>query len=139
MILRPPRSTRTATLFPYTTLFRSPAPLEAFHVFGIVWEKGKIVWTVDGTPYATRVASEWSTSGSSDPAAPFDRPFHLILNLAVGGGLAAGRGVKGVDESGYPKFMEIDRSEEHTPELQSLMRSSYAVFCLNKKRLRPEP
>lgn len=85
-----------------------PAPLDGFHVFGIVWEKGKIVSTVDGKPYATRVASEWSTSGSADPAAPFDRPFHLILNLAVGGGLAEGRGLKGVDERGYPKIMEID-------------------------------
>ncbi|QCB54402.1 glycoside hydrolase family 16 protein [Sphingopyxis sp. PAMC25046] len=85
-----------------------PAPLDGYHVFGIVWEKGKIVWTVDGKPYATRVASEWSTSGSDDPAAPFDRPFHLILNLAIGGGLAEGRGLKGLDESGYPKIMEID-------------------------------
>jgi beta-glucanase (GH16 family) len=85
-----------------------PAPLDGFHIFGIAWEKGKIVWTVDGKPYATRVASEWSSSGSSDAAAPFDRPFHLILNLAVGGGLAEDRGLKGVDESGYPKKMEID-------------------------------
>ena len=85
-----------------------PGPLDGFHVFGIVWEKGKIVWTVDGKLYATRVASEWSSSGSTDPAAPFDRPFHLILNLAVGGGLAESRGLKGVDESGYPKNMEID-------------------------------
>ncbi len=85
-----------------------PTPIDGFHIFGIVWEKGKIVWTVDGKPYATRVASEWSGSGSSDPAAPFDRPFHLILNLAVGGGLAEDRGLKGVDESGYPKKMEID-------------------------------
>lgn len=85
-----------------------PAPLDGFHIFGIVWEKGRIVWTVDGKPYATRIASEWSTSGSSDPAAPFDRPFHLLLNLAVGGGLAEGRGLKGVDESGYPKIMEVD-------------------------------
>lgn len=85
-----------------------PGPLDGFHIFGIVWEKGKIVWTVDGKPYAMRIASEWSSSGSSDPAAPFDRPFHLILNLAVGGGLAEDRGLKGVDESGYPKKMEID-------------------------------
>lgn len=85
-----------------------PAPLDGFHVFGIVWQKGRIVWTVDGKPYAMRVASEWSSSGSSNPAAPFDRPFHLILNLAVGGGLAEDRGLKGVDENGYPKKMEID-------------------------------
>lgn len=85
-----------------------PAPVDGFHVFGIVWEKGKIVWTVDGKPYATRVAREWSSSGSTDPAAPFDRPFHLILNLAVGGGLAEDRGLKGFDDRGYPKIMEID-------------------------------
>lgn len=85
-----------------------PAPIDDFHIFGIVWEKGKIVWTIDGKPYATRVAGDWSSSGSTDPAAPFDRPFHLILNLAVGGGLAEGRGAKGVDERGYPKIMEID-------------------------------
>lgn len=85
-----------------------PGTIDDFHIFGIVWQKGRIVWTVDGQPYATRVAGDWSTSGSSDPAAPFDRPFHLILNLAVGGGLAEGRGLKGVDERGYPKIMEVD-------------------------------
>jgi beta-glucanase (GH16 family) len=85
-----------------------PAPIDGFHIFGIVWQRGKIVWTVDGKPYAKRVAGEWNSSGSADPAAPFDRPFHLILNLAVGGGLAEGRGLKGVDDRGYPKIMEID-------------------------------
>src|SRR3546814_14658560 len=101
---RPPRSTRTDTLFPDATRLRPvykgdetalPATLEAFHVFGIVWEKGKIVWTVDGKTYATRVASEWTPSGPSDPAAPFDRTFPLILNLAASGGLAEGRGLTG--------------------------------------------
>ncbi|WP_432767585.1 MAG: glycoside hydrolase family 16 protein [Sphingopyxis sp.] len=85
-----------------------PGALDDFHVFGIVWEQGRIVWTVDGQPYATQVAGDWNTTGSADPAAPFDRPFHLILNLAVGGGLAEGRGIKGVDPRGYPKIMEID-------------------------------
>lgn len=85
-----------------------PGALDDFHVFGIVWEAGKIVWTVDGKPYATQQAGDWSTTASSDPAAPFDRPFHLILNLAIGGGLAEGRGIKGVDDRGYPKAMEID-------------------------------
>lgn len=85
-----------------------PAPIDGFHVFGIVWTKEKIVWTVDGQPYATRVAQDWNTTGSGDPAAPFDRPFHLILNLAIGGGLAEGRGTKGVDEHGFPKNLVID-------------------------------
>jgi beta-glucanase (GH16 family) len=85
-----------------------PAPLDGWHVFGLVWEKGRIAWTIDGRVYATQVAGDWSTSGSSDPAAPFDRPFHLILNLAIGGGLAESRGIGGVDDRGYPKRMEID-------------------------------
>lgn len=84
------------------------APLDGWHVFGLVWRKGRIDWTVDGRVYATQVAGDWSTSASSDPAAPFDRPFHLILNLAIGGGLAESRGVGGVDAEGYPKRMEID-------------------------------
>src|SRR3546814_2417276 len=75
MIRRPPRSTRTDTLFPYTTLFRSLAPARG----------------------AEREA----------PAAPAPR-----LRLAD---------------------QRADRSEEHTSELQSLMRISYAVFCLKKK------
>ncbi|PZQ24162.1 MAG: glucan endo-1,3-beta-D-glucosidase [Sphingopyxis macrogoltabida] len=85
-----------------------PGSLDDFHVFGIVWKKGEIVWTVDGKPYATQRAGDWHTSGSDDPAAPFDRPFHLLLNLAIGGGLAEGRGAGGVDMAGYPKKMEID-------------------------------
>jgi beta-glucanase (GH16 family) len=85
-----------------------PAPIDGFHTYGIVWSAGKIVWTVDGRAYASQQAGDWRTAGSSDPAAPFDRPFHLILNLAIGGGLAVGRGTRGVDESGYPKMMEVD-------------------------------
>jgi beta-glucanase (GH16 family) len=85
-----------------------PAPIDDFHVFGIVWEAGRIDWTIDGKVYATQRAGDWSTTGSKDPNAPFDRPFHLLLNLAVGGGLAEGRTEKGVDGRGYPKSFEID-------------------------------
>src|SRR3546814_10098096 len=100
MIRRPPRSTRTDTLFPYTTLFRSlvlqraPQPLDKDVV-----EKA---------------------------AAPIHRDAHAGLLQALrpgpGGELAALVGV------------EDFRSEEHTSELQSLMRISYAVFCLKKKK-----
>src|SRR3546814_5004165 len=86
MIRRPPRSTRTDTLFPYTTLFRSPRPNPS-----------------QGT------ASRRSTPGSSNTT------------------LSCGRWTS---KPGPPKHGS--RSEEHTSELQSLMRISYAVFCLKK-------
>src|SRR3546814_3591785 len=94
MILRPPRSTRTDTLFPYTTLFRSPIcpRLATF-----------------------RAASRTAQPGWFNAPVPAFGPLDARL-LVVG--LAPG--LKG-------------RSEEHTSELQSLMRISYAVFCLKKK------
>src|SRR3546814_5754252 len=78
MIRRPPRSTRTDTLFPYTTLFRSAA---------------------------------------LRPGGTCGHPIAIsFIHISAGNSLASGR------------------SEEHTSELQSLMRISYAVFCLKKKR-----
>src|SRR3546814_5930630 len=94
MIRRPPRSTRTDTLFPYTTLFRSrwrdgrwrsPRPGPAG------WRRGLLV-RCPGPP--ARWHSGWRGAGDRE---------------------------------------SCSRSEEHTSELQSLMRISYAVFCLKKK------
>lgn len=79
-----------------------------FHTYGIEWEPGQITWQVDGRTYARRVASEWWTSASKEPGAPFDREFYLILNLAIGGKLAEERGLGGVRDDGYPKRMEVD-------------------------------
>lgn len=79
-----------------------------FHAYAIEWHADRITWQVDGRTYAERKAEEWSTTGSAAPGAPFDRPFHLILNLAIGGKLAEGRGVGGVLLDGYPKTMEVD-------------------------------
>src|SRR3546814_1874377 len=99
MIRRPPRSTRTDTLFPYTTLFRSG------RLGGRVLRLG-LRRSVLGAAQADRV----ERVGASRPRS--------------GGGGVGGHGpVRG----GV-------RSEEHTSELQSLMRISYAVFCLKKKK-----
>src|SRR3546814_10500820 len=87
MIRRPPRSTRTDTLFPYTTLFRSPLLLKAI-------------------PVGSRTSAGWA------PVTTISRNYRSAVALAAA--LAF-------------------RSEEHTSELQSLMRISYAVFCLKKK------
>src|SRR3546814_2436224 len=94
MILRPPRSTRTDTLFPYTTLFRS-----------------RFSWLTSGCMYTAR-----STCSPSRH------------RWVIGSG-TAGSGGAVVDV-----VLPSTRSEEHTSELQSLMRISYAVFCLKKKK-----
>src|SRR3546814_3441149 len=95
MIRRPPRSTRTDTLLPYTTLFRSA---QAHRVVG-------------------RLEVEDTQVG--------DHPTDLVEAGRLG---AEGRGAVVADAA-----HGVDRSEEHTSELQSLMRISYAVFCLKKK------
>src|SRR3546814_6741242 len=88
MIRRPPRSTRTDTLFPDTTLFRSARPR------------------------------------SDGPAA------HAAAAAARGGARP-----RPVGQQGAGTEFPFRRSEEHTSELQSLMRISYAVFCLKKKKI----
>src|SRR3546814_2072277 len=117
MIRRPPRSTRTDTLFPYTTLFRSAGHLKALEAL--------------------------------------DRPQCIAVNLGTGVGYSVLDVVKAFEAaSGQPvpyrigprrpgdvaacyadprlAIQLLGRSEEHTSELQSLMRISYAVFCLKK-------
>src|SRR3546814_8766118 len=93
MIRRPPRSTRTDTLFPYTTLFRSyPAS-----------------WSVPtAAPRTHRVSTSARRPGTGRRHCPTVRS--------------------------RPHVPDRTRSEEHTSELQSLMRNSYAVFCLKKKK-----
>src|SRR3546814_4160522 len=103
MIRRPPRSTRTDTLFPYTTLFRSALALQARKVDKACSETHHVV--MGGARHLLEIVE-----------LPFGRDASL--------GLAVDR----------TELEEVQaRSEEHTSELQSLMRSSYAVFCLKKK------
>src|SRR3546814_3704335 len=110
MIRRPPRSTRTDTLFPYTTLFRSQRALLRSRGDG-----GAV-----GHAHRDRrsLAAGHGKLGPAGPAA------------ASGGGDRPRRGAPVVDQIAR----QGDRSEEHTSELQSLMRISYAVFCLKKKK-----
>src|SRR3546814_2763360 len=104
MIRRPPRSTRTDTLFPYTTLFRS-------------------------VPYGTLLCIS-------------DKPLHGEIKLAgMAGEFYRQRvgqhldiGLKALEKLKTLERERLHRSEEHTSELQSLMRISYAVFCLKKKK-----
>src|SRR3546814_16868136 len=102
MIRRPPRSTRTDTLFPYTTLFRSACNRQMGQAD--VGQK-RIGIDVDG-----------------------------FLQCAAGGVGTAMAGEQAT--AGDMERAVVGRSEEHTSELQSLMRISYAVFCLKKKKTR---
>src|SRR3546814_5624381 len=100
MIRRPPSATRTDTLFPYTTLFRSPG----LSVLGSPSSSQNI---------CARVESEKPRPGTT--------------------GLDWNQPPLGVAATMFPQRSTTSRSEEHTSELQSLMRISYAVFCLKKK------
>ena len=55
---------------------------DEFHIFSIFWEKGKIIWGIDGKPWQTQ--EKWHSEKGTFPA-PFDQRFHLLINLAVGG------------------------------------------------------
>src|SRR3546814_1778974 len=100
MIRRPPRSTRTDTLFPYTTLFRSARePLIIENLFHLMRRR------------------RYVPGGEEDHASGYDEKQH--------------------DQQEFRNATHAVlrmRSEEHTSELQSLMRISYAVFCLKKKK-----
>src|SRR3546814_1616375 len=105
MIRRPPRSTRTDTLFPYTTLFRS-GEYPAFVKLGR-----------DGGDHRAALCA-------GADLRPYRRQVHG--RRAVGG------------DRGRQSYRAGGRSEEHTSELQSLMRISYAVFCLKKKKTKKQ-
>lgn len=90
------------------TEIHAPAVLRGYHLYAIEWQPDRIIWQLDGKTYATRLRSEWWSSGSSVSGAPFNQPFHLILNLAVGGGLAESRGIGGVSATNFPKRYAID-------------------------------
>lgn len=85
-----------------------PEVLDGFNTFGVIWEPGRIRWTLNGKVYAEKVALDWSTPGSDNASAPFDRPFYLILSLAIGGKLPESRAGKGVSRKDFPKRFEID-------------------------------
>jgi beta-glucanase (GH16 family) len=88
-----------------------PPSADGFHVFGIDWSAGRISWSVDGKVHATQTAADWSsTADAAQPAtdAPFDQRFHLIVNLAIGGGLPEGRNQRGVVQTGFPKALVVD-------------------------------
>ncbi|MDP3907732.1 glycoside hydrolase family 16 protein [Novosphingobium sp.] len=90
------------------TEVHAPEVLDGFHTYAIEWQPGRIIWQIDGSTFAVREAREWWSAGSTAPDAPFDQPFHLIVNLAIGGKLAETRGLGGVSDRDFPKQLAID-------------------------------
>src|SRR3546814_8425462 len=117
MIRRPPRSTRTDTLVPYTTLCRS----EVEQYLNELLEEHSLPFDFD----LVRINDVWNFV-KSDFKGVRDLRSRVIEWLKGAGAQQQGRYTK-QDGTGR------SRSEEHTSELQSLMRISYAVFCLKKK------
>src|SRR3546814_5684931 len=109
MIRRPPRSTRTAPLCPYTPLFRSVFQEVRLHEHAglLAQSRGAGLLSLDRRRCNGCHGHGWVSRG---------------LGLALSGG-----------PSSAARARRPGRSEEHTSELQSLMRTSYAVFCLKKK------
>src|SRR3546814_7863250 len=149
MISRPPRSTRTDTRFPSTTLFRSGDGVQHqvgreigiggyFDLLGIegVEELDDFLLDLIGSPLHS-VPSSWGALLRSDPpVVSVTRPA-----LPLGTSQTARRRLRSKPASSLiPRggLGETLRSEEHTSELQSLMRISYAVFCLKKKKKHTE-
>ncbi len=65
-------------------------PISEWHTYGLDWTPDKITWYVDGKEAFSVTSSQWWTSASNGESAPFDKPFYLILNLAVGGNYDGG-------------------------------------------------
>src|SRR3546814_6590073 len=137
MIRRPPLSTRTDTLFPYTTLFRSLLEHQGrdHRVVG-----NRLLGERDaGELLVRRVARLQVDDQLIEQTTRFTfchiagtEAIHLFL-VVVACNVAAQRTASS-DEEGIELVDRLLRSEEHTSELQSLMRISYAVFCLKKKK-----
>src|SRR3546814_4829536 len=126
MIRRPPRSTRTDTLFPYTTLFRSTGPVEAQRGLRVELERqalGIAIEDAGQTAYPGRVALRGE-------AQAFDARVRGQRAAADAGN---GDIVQDRVRPGVEQPPPRTRPEEHTSDLQSLMRKSYAVSCLKTK------
>src|SRR3546814_3158941 len=113
MIRRPPRSTRTDTLFPYTTLFRARRAARRPDLEARLTSRRAAESTLEQELAARAKAEEQLRDAATAAGCTAPTPDELVSRL---------RGWL--------------RSEEHTSELQSLMRISYAVFCLQKKNKR---
>ncbi|WP_127555849.1 glycoside hydrolase family 16 protein [Saccharospirillum alexandrii] len=109
-----PDNVHSGTYYDFGT---EESPADGFHHYAIEWQSGEIRWYVDGQHYATQTDAGWY-SQYPDPdteelvigsgSAPFNKPFHLILNLAVGGNWATNVNERGIDADVFPQTMKVD-------------------------------
>src|SRR3546814_5609089 len=132
MIRRPPRSTRTDTLFPYTTLFRSEFNAPEAWWTPVIAPSGFVIYSGSMFPYFRGHGFIGGLASQALVRIQFDG-----VQAREAARYDMGRRIREVEQGpdGALWLLEAgaDRSEEHTSELQSLMRISYAVFCLKKK------
>src|SRR3546814_13650570 len=126
MIRRPPRSTRTDTLFPYTTLFRSGLALDHLH------QPHLPVLREDGGGGGRGDAGGKQQTTDRHPRARPEGPGASDGAVALDARVKPGHDIEDGERAGGRPRCLAPRSEEHTSELQSLMRNSYAGFCLKK-------
>src|SRR3546814_1067201 len=131
---RPPRSTRTDTLLPYTTLFRSPPDRRAIRLAEPVSRCVRIGHQSQAVAACSPVES---LAVRRQPGSHLLRPPDECTLRTRGSRLSDRTGAASsatwIGAIGATSGVRRARSEEHTSELQSLMRISYAVFCLKKK------
>src|SRR3546814_2035492 len=129
MIRRPPRSTRTDTLFPYTTLFRSGLGQVAR-----VAVEDEAAFRVVAREAVLEHAQQDLVGHQVATCHDFLRlPAQRAAGLYLGAQQVAGGDVRHLQMILQARGLRSLRSEEHTSELQSLMRLPYAVFCLQKQ------
>src|SRR3546814_4918799 len=130
MTRRPPRSTRTDTLCPYTTLVRSVGQRHVARIEQVVIRRGADLVGIGHRALADRHRQRLPLTGpGAQRFDEFAQPLVVLVRLA--------ELLDHAEEHPQPRALQLHglapRSEEHTSELQSLMRISYAVFCLKKK------
>lgn len=104
----PPENTY---LFNKTESSASADPSGEWHVYAVEWADGVIQWLVDGEVFLRATAEDWYTGSpkaEGREAAPFDQPFYLMLNLAVGGRLPEEENGQGFDPTSFPAELTVD-------------------------------
>src|SRR3546814_10601893 len=139
---RPPGSTRTDTLFPYTTLFRSPfpavRPLRQSRRFDLYTTAPTVVQATAIAvvcKFPSQISLPESSMPSSQTPITLSQPIMLPCGAVLSNRIAKAAMSEGLSDSRNHATPRLERSEEHTSELQSLMRNPYAVFCLKKKNI----